>query len=85
MGYVVDSLCKAVDTLSTQEAFEIMIEGVATVGSWRLELVEYYRDRIQSFGLRYEARSLFRTLVDLQKRRWTFVGPNNIKDPYACD
>ena len=51
MGYVVDSLCKAGDTLSTQEAIEIMIEGVATVGSWRLELVEYYRDRIQSFGL----------------------------------
>ena len=55
MGYVVDSLCKAVDTLSTQEAIGVMIEahmkGVATVGSWRLELAEYYRDRIQSFGL----------------------------------
>ena len=55
MGYVVDSLCKAVDTLSTQEATEIMNEahmnGVATVGSWRLELAEYYRDRIQTFGL----------------------------------
>ena len=55
MEYVVDSLCKAVDTLSTQDATEIMIEAhvkeVAIVGSWRLELAEYYRDRIQTFGL----------------------------------
>ena len=55
MEHVVDSLCKAVDTLSTQDAIEIMVEahmnGVATVGSWRLELAEYYRDRIQTFGL----------------------------------
>ena len=55
MEYVVNSLCKAIDTLSTQEATAIMIEahmkGVATVGSWRLELAEYYRDRIQTFGL----------------------------------
>ena len=53
--YVVDSLCKAVDTLSMQDATEIMIEAhmkeVAIVGSWRLELAEYYRDRIQTFGL----------------------------------
>ena len=55
MEYVVDSLCKAVDTLSMQDATEIMIEAhmkeVAIVGSWRLELAEYYRDRIQTFGL----------------------------------
>ena len=55
MEYVVDSLCKAVDTLSTMDATEIMIQahmtGVAIVGSWRLELAEYYRDRIQTFGL----------------------------------
>ena len=53
--YVVDSLCKAVDTLSMKDATEVMIEahvkGVAIVGSWRLELAEYYRDRIQTFGL----------------------------------
>ena len=55
MEYVVDSLCKAVDTLSMQDATGIMIEAhmndVAIVGSWRLELAEYYRDRIQTFGL----------------------------------
>ena len=55
MGYVIGSLCKAVDTLSTRDATEIMIEahtkGVAIVGSWRLELAEYYRDRIKTFGL----------------------------------
>lgn len=55
MEYVVESLCKAVDTLSTKDATEIMIEahvkGVAMVGSWRLELAEFYRDRIKTFGL----------------------------------
>ena len=55
MEYVVASLCKAVDTPSTRDATEIMIEAhmkeVAIVGSWRLELAEYYRDRIQTFGL----------------------------------
>ncbi len=56
MDYVVESLCKAVDTLSSQDAINIMIEahtkGVGIVGSWRLELAEFYRDRIKTFGLR---------------------------------
>ena len=55
MDYVVESLCKAVDTLSSQDAINIMIEahtkGVGIVGSWRLELAEFYRDRIKTFGL----------------------------------
>ena len=55
MEYVVSALCKAVDTLSSQAATDIMIEahmkGVAIVGSWRLELAEHYRDRIRTFGL----------------------------------
>lgn len=55
MDYVVDSLCKAVDTLSSQDAINIMVEahtkGVGIVGSWRLELAEFYGDRIKTFGL----------------------------------
>ena len=54
-NYVVNALCKAVDCLSTQEATDIATEakakGVAVVGKWRLELAEFYQDRIQTFGL----------------------------------
>ena len=54
-NYVVDALCKAVDCLSTQDATDISTEakmkGVAVVGKWRLELAEFYQERIKTFGL----------------------------------
>ena len=55
MGYVVQSLIKAVPQLSSEQAAEIMEEahheGVALVLLAPLEHAEMYCDRIKSFGL----------------------------------
>ena len=55
MDYVVESLCKSVQSLSVEAAVEIMLEahntGRAVVIACPLEQAELYRDRIASFGL----------------------------------
>jgi ATP-dependent Clp protease adaptor protein ClpS len=55
MGYVVQSLVKAVPQLSSPEAVDIMEEahqsGVAIVLAAPLEHAEMYCERIKSFGL----------------------------------
>ncbi len=55
MNYVVSCLLKAVPSLSSQRATEIMMEahnhGKATVTTCPLELAELYRDRLEGFGL----------------------------------
>ena len=55
MDYVVESLCKSVESLSVEKATAIMLEthntGRAAVIMCPLEQAELYRDRIASFGL----------------------------------
>ncbi len=55
MDYVVDALCKAVPGLGVEDAARIMMEahnqGVGLVTVCHKEQAEYYRDRIQTFGL----------------------------------
>lgn len=55
MGYVVNALCKAVPGLEAAQAARIMLEahlkGIGLVTVCPKEQAEYFRDRIQTFGL----------------------------------
>lgn len=55
MDYVVRSLCEAVPGLDSEDATRIMLEahtlGVGLVTRCPKEQAEYFRDRIQTFGL----------------------------------
>ena len=55
MRHVVASLCKAVPGMEPEEATRIMMEahlnGIGLVIVCPQEQAEYYRDRIQTFGL----------------------------------
>lgn len=55
MLYVVTSLCKAVPSLSEEEAVQLMLvahnEGSAVVIVCPQETAEYYQERILSFGI----------------------------------
>ena len=55
MDYVVGALCKAVPGMDKAEAERVMMEahlnGVGLVTTCHKEQAEYYRDRIQTFGL----------------------------------
>ena len=55
MDYVVGALCKAIPGLDSEEAGRIMLEahlnGVGLVIICHQEQAEYYRDRVQTFGL----------------------------------
>jgi ATP-dependent Clp protease adaptor protein ClpS len=55
MDHVVKSITKAVPSITIEHAFEIMVEahnhGQAVVITCPKEAAEYYRERLEGFGL----------------------------------